>query len=132
MQDREFVEQDLADAQLAQQANADNQQQSLSLSKKLKLAAKGTTSSTSSCISSTCCCASVGRLRRRLPSSAGSGSGAGQTGSQAGSTTGRHNTDDWELNDMESVQKGSPAQHTCTDQPLPSTSKHTGSNLVDP
>lgn len=82
-QDREFVEQDLVEAQLNQQALADSQPQTLSLSKKLKLAAKGSTSTTSSCIRSCC--------RRRNPRSRN-----GSTGRRNESGT------ECELNDIES------------------------------
>lgn len=70
MKDREFVEQDLVEAQLSQQANAENQAQALSLSKKLLSAAKGTKSSTRGCLHS--CCRfrgrGKGRYSRRLNS----------------------------------------------------------------
>ena len=68
LQDREFVEPDLVEAQLGQQVNAESIAQPLSLSKKLLSAAKGTKSSTRGCLHS--CCRFRGR-RQRLSSDAG-------------------------------------------------------------
>lgn len=70
-QDREFVEQELVEAQLSQQANADSQAQALSLSKKLLSAAKGTKSTTRGCLHS--CCQLGRRSRYSRQTAAGSG-----------------------------------------------------------
>lgn len=85
--DREFVEQDLVEAQLNQQTNADNQPQALSLSKKLKMAAKASPSS--DCLYSCC------RLRRRTRQNSRVDSGSRKS-DPAG---------EWELNDIESQQQ---------------------------
>lgn len=100
-QDREFVEQDLVEAQLSEQANVINQPQTLSLSKKLKLAAKGGKSTTSSCIRSCC--------RRRT-----------ETRSRDENLPKRKSdsTSDWELNDIESNARQRQQQgHRLQQQP---------------
>lgn len=96
-QDREFVEQDLVEAQLNQQTNADSQPQALSLSKKLKMAAKA--SPGSDCLYSCC------RLRRRQSSRVGSGSRKSDP------------TGEWELNDIESQQQQQQQQGQRSQQP---------------
>lgn len=103
------MEQDLVEAQLAQQAAADNLPPTLSLSKKLKLAAKETT--TGGCISS--CCRLRNRRGQRSDGSSRSSSGCTGLNNPATITGGsqmgkqqqrqRHQPD-WELNDIEELE----------------------------
>lgn len=122
-QDREFVEQDLVEAQLSQQANADSQPQTLSLSKKLKLAAKGSTSTTSGCIYSCC------RLRNRRSRRESSGGGTSASPSAAGPTaTGeaKEAAAEWELNDMEAGASSSRLAQQQVQQRTPSARGEAG------
>lgn len=74
------MEPELVEAQLATHAKVESQPPIVSLSKKLKQAAKGTSSTTSSCIHSCC------RPRRRRTSS---------------DRRDEPRTDDWELNEID-------------------------------
>lgn len=115
------MEQDLVEAQLSQAALSESQPQALSLSKKLKLAAKGTGSTTSGCIN--LCC----RRRRRARSES-------RTSQSPATGPRRSDEDEWELNDIEAGRVGQPpdrgrerghahATSAGSEQPKPSTSK---------